>query len=221
MILAKKTNTLVQFTRQYGLGSTLKLGLDRTGRRVCGLQVTQMVWLTPERASPPEPKGEFTYRFLTAEDIDRFQDDPANDLTPRFRDRLLSGKHRCYAALDGDQLAAYGWYALEEVQPEDCFGFGLRLPSHAAYMYKGLTRPEYRGRRLHGYLMCRALQEMQADGVTRLISSVDWTNVPSLKSCARIGYEFIGCVVRWRQWGRERMHVSPRARREGVEFITP
>lgn len=218
MILAQKTNTLMQFTRQYGLGPTLKLGLDRTGRRICDLQVIQMVWLTPERAHAPEPQGDFTYRFLSAEDIDRCQDDPANELSPEFRDRILSGKHRCYAALDGDQLAAYGWYALEQVQPEDCFGIGLRLPPHVAYMYKGLTRPEYRGRRLHGYLMCRALKEMQSDGVTRLISSVDWTNIPSLKSWSRIGYEFIGCIARWRQWGRPRMRVSSKARRDGVDF---
>lgn len=219
MILAKKTSSLIRFTRRNGIGPALRLGVDRTGRRLCGLRVIEFVWLAPEKASAPEPKGTFTSRFLTAEEVERFQADPVNDLTLEFAERVASGKHFCFAALDGDRLAAYGWYALEQVEPEDCFGIGLRLPTTVAYMYKGLTRPEYRGQRLHGFLMCRALQELKSVGVARLISSVDWTNNASLKSCARIGYDFIGRVILWQQQGQPRIHVPRQARQFGVEYF--
>jgi hypothetical protein len=40
-----------------------------------------------------------------------------------------------------------------------------------------------------------ALQELAKRGITKLVSIVSWTNLPSLKSCWRLGYIDLGNML--------------------------
>lgn len=50
-------------------------------------------------------------RFPNTEEVISFAKDPANDLHPTFLQEALAHQDRCFAVLDGDRLASYGWYS--------------------------------------------------------------------------------------------------------------
>lgn len=198
--------------RQHGaaaLGWTL---VSAAGRRLAGLVFDEVVWLNVERISPAlKPDAAFEFRFLTPEELERYAADPIHDLDSTLAERVRAGLDHCFAALDGGRLAAYGWYALDSIEPEHASGVGFRYGTDAAFMYKGYTHPDYRGRRLHGIGMGLALRALDRYGVRRLVSLVEKINFASLKSCQRLGYECLGTMVT--QGPRARLLSFPRAAR--------
>jgi RimJ/RimL family protein N-acetyltransferase len=220
--LRRKLSTLRTEQSRFGWQSALRLVADRVGETLLGLKVVHVVWLdvgevVVSAASYPA----FTFRFLSSDEVASYAADPAYDLEPEMARRAADGRNSCFAALDGERLAAYGWYARDWIEPEHCDGFGLRMPADVVYMYKGFTHPDYRGQRLHGAVMGLALRDFAADGVRALISTVEWTNDASLKSCARLGYRQLGLLARARFLGRSWWRTSSKARERGVEIVTP
>ncbi|MFO1095844.1 MAG: GNAT family N-acetyltransferase [Planctomycetaceae bacterium] len=215
-------STLRTEQTRFGWRSLARLIADRVGGRLCGLSVSHVVWLDVDEvvvtaASLPK----YTFRFLTPEEVFQFAADPAHDLDGTMAQRAADGRNSCFAALDGDRLAAYGWYARHWIEPEHCDGFGLKMPPSVAYMYKGFTHPDYRGQRLHGAVMGLALRAFEAEGVRALISTVEWTNDASMKSCARLGYRRIGVLARAKVLGWPWWRTSSKVRERGVEIVTP
>ena len=214
--------SLAAVRNQFGTTAVLRALAARVGARLCGLVVAQVVWLdVGEVLATAASAPGFCFRELTPAEVVEYARDPSNDLEPEFVRRAGDGRNICYAALDGQRLAAYGWYARESIEAEHCFGFGLSLPPEVAYMYKGYTHPDYRGLRLHGITMGLALRHLSQSGVTALISTVDWTNEASLHSCARSGYRRLGQLIRCRLGGWEPHLVTAKARRQGVEVLHP
>jgi hypothetical protein len=192
---------------------------DRLGVRLINLGVSEVVWLSLDNIQlAGEPPAGFEFRFLGPVEIAGFVS-PANELTDEHVERAARGQDLCFAALHGDKLAAYGWYALGSIEGEHCDGVNLSFPADVAYMYKGFTHPDFRGQRLHGYAMRLALEKLAVEqGITHLVSTVGWTNWPSLKSCDRLGYERLGRMVTygWEPLSRERYPSAAQAR--GVRF---
>lgn len=138
---------------------------------------------------------DFTFGFLTAERIAFFAQDPAYYLDEKLAARILDGRDFCFAALKGDRLAAFVWFALECIEPEHADGVAISYPSDVAFVYFAFTHPDFRGRRLHSQLKSLALQAFAARGVRKLVSIVGWSNVASLKSCRRLGHRDLGPMV--------------------------
>ncbi len=187
---------LEQTRAKFGARAALESVLDRLGRLAAGLQVVEVVWLESSQVgdlSGEDPRFEF--RFLRADEVRRFAENSDLKLSSELAARIEAGRDMCFAALEGERLAAYGWYALDCIEGEHNFGVPMSFPADAAYMYNGFTHPDYRGLRLHGRVMGLALLGLEAKGVTRLVSTVDWTNHPSLRSCQRLGYERLGRIV--------------------------
>lgn len=152
--------------------------------------------------------------FLDEDQLRQLARDPANELDASFLNEALTKGDRCYAIMDGDKLAAYGWYSRMPTRidpPELLLGFDSGL----VYMYKGLTRHEYRGQRLHAIGMNRALQHYLEHGERGIISYVESTNFDSLKSCFRLGYSYFGSIYLWRVFGHYLRLYSPGCRRYG------
>jgi hypothetical protein len=169
---------------------------DRVGCVFAGRQVVEVVWLELDGLKiglDADPKFEF--RFLAAGEVASFAEEASNDLDGQMVERAAGGRDLCFAALCDGRLAAYGWYALDAIEAEHNFGVAMSYPSDVAYMYKGFTHPDFRGARLHGIGMGRALRELGQFGVSRLVSTVGWTNEASMKSCDRLGYERLGRIV--------------------------
>jgi ribosomal protein S18 acetylase RimI-like enzyme len=208
---------------RFGLSAACRTIAARIGSRLCGLVVTQVVWLdVGEALATAASAPGFCFRELTPAEIVQYARDPGNDLDPQFAQRAEDGRNICFAALDGARLAAYGWYAREGIEAEHCFGFALRLPHDVAYMYKGFTHPDYRGQRLHGIAMGLALQHLsRQEGIRALVSTVEWTNEASLRSCTRLGYRRLGQLVRFRFAGRDWRLTARALRGHGIGVVRP
>jgi hypothetical protein len=157
--------------------------------------IFKVVWLDRDLLRMPPRNPDFEYRLLTADEVGRFAQDPDYYLGPEIAERVRIGREKVFAALSGDRLAAFGCYALGSIGPERASGIAMSYPSDVAYMAFGLTHPDFRGARLHGLLMGLALQELEAFGVTKLVSIVEWSNASSLKSCWRLGYRCLGTMT--------------------------
>jgi RimJ/RimL family protein N-acetyltransferase len=193
--------------------------VDRIGGRLLNLSVSEVVWLGLDdiKLAGDLPEG-FEFRFLSADEVAAFAA-PENELDERHVRRAQQGHDLCFAAISDERLAGYGWYALGSIEGEHCDGVNLSFPSDVSYMYKGFTHPDFRGLRLHGFAMRLALEALAAEyDVRSLVSTVDWTNLASLKSCDRLGYQRLGRIVTY-GWGPlSRARFPQGAIERGVRF---
>ena len=184
---------LQAFRERFGTNGALLKSLDTLLHKLLGISIFTVVWLDVDSlAAMPDPGPEFEFRFLTADEVARYAADPAYYIEPVMADRVRDGREVCFAALAGDRLAAFGFYALHFIEPRHASGVAMSFPPHVAFMTYGLTHPDFRGARLHGHIMGRALQQLGARGITTFASLVARSNLASLKSCYRLGYESLG-----------------------------
>lgn len=184
------------FRERHGTKGAIYKTLDVVLHKAFRAYVHAVVWLDVKSLSemaPPDPQ--FTFRFLTADEVESYAKDPIYFIDPTLADAIRSGHELCFAALAGDRLAAFGCYTLQSVPPEQAAGAAMSFPTDVAYMSYGYTHPDFRGARLHGLVMGLALQEMANRGITKLVSIVAWTNWASLKSCNRLGYLNLGNMI--------------------------
>lgn len=215
--MLKATRTIVETARKNGWAAGRRLAEDRIGRRLWSRTVTELVWLDHADIDPEllDAKGGHA-RFLTREEVVAATDDPGTGMEPEIVERFDRGD-RCFGIFVDGRLAASGWFAFDSIEPEHCFGFGIAMPASVSYMYKGFTHPDFRGQRLHGVVMAMALDAMaQSDGITALVSTVDWTNEASLRSCDRLGYQRLGQVIAWRSNGRQSLSAPTNAAARGL-----
>ena len=207
------------FRERYGVKGVAHKALDTVLNKVLRASVNTVVWLDVKALAdmaPPDPQ--FTFRFLTADEVATYATDPVYHLDAALADRVRGGRDLCFAALAGDRLAAFGWYALESIEPEHAGGVAMSFPSDVAFMYFGFTHPDFRGARLHGLVMGLALRELAQRGVTKLVSIVAWTNLASLKSCYRLGYINLGNMFTVGGGKRTVGWYPQAAKRLGVRF---
>jgi ribosomal protein S18 acetylase RimI-like enzyme len=204
----------------YGTVAAFQWVVNFVGHKLVALTVVRLVWLDLARLAPQDPVTGFDCRFLGPEEIRSFSRDPANDLSEGMADRAAASRDLCFAAVskENGRLAAYGWYAMECIEPEHNLGVAMSYPPDVAYMYKGFTHPDFRGKRLHGALMGMALRELGSRGVGKLVSTVEWTNWPSLRSCSRLGYVVLGTIVVLGPGDGFILHVPAAGKRLGVRF---
>jgi len=167
-----------------------------------------MLSVTPETVDAGFLSGdtERVHRFLSPPELAALSGDPLYQMPPDFLSQALAKGDRCYAILDGARLASYGWYSrVETLVTED---LALRFAPEWVYMYKGFTRPEYRGQRLHAIGMARAMMEYVNEGARGIVSFVEANNFSSLKSCYRMGYTKAGTIVALKVGPRHLIHVG-------------
>ncbi len=160
----------------------------------------------------PDPSftdsGKYRALFLDPSMLYRFSADPENEMSEEFVEDALSKGDECFAVLDGETLAAYGWYSNSPtaIDPPD---LTLHFGNEFIYQYKGFTRERYRGRRLYAIGITRALQHYLARGYKGFVSYVEWNNFASLRSSYRMGFVDFGAIFVTRVFGRLRLHSTP------------
>ncbi len=158
--------------------------------------------VTMETLNPKYLKGNdaYTHTFLNEQQLRRYGKDPQTEMSETFLNRVLPKGDRCFAILDGETLASYGWYSTKPtaINPE----LDLYFDDRWVYMFKGYTHPSYRGQRLHAIGMAKALEAFTKEGYKGLISYVATNNFASLKSVYRMGYVNIGKVKIYRIFGK-------------------
>ena len=105
--------TIQESINKFGVSKTLfdlfykSVNTITYGKILQGMTVT-MDTLDPRYLEGPE---HYTYQILTAKQIADFARDPHNNLPAEFLEYADAKGDECYAILDGDRLAAYGWYS--------------------------------------------------------------------------------------------------------------
>lgn len=154
--------------------------------------------------------------FQPARTLRRFAVAPANELSHAFLREALRKGDACYAICEGTKLVSSGWYSTQPTAIEP--GLVLHFDSSYVYMYKGLTRPPYRGQRLYEVGVTRALQHYLAQGARGFVSCVDAANLDSLKACERMGYRVFGSIYVLRLFGRHFAFSSRGCREFGLRL---
>ena len=187
----------------------------RVTRRAVGLQLVQP-WTCDLRciAEPPWDDA-YEFRPLDADDVRRLAVDPAVDLAHTTALRLAAGGRRCFAAMDGPNLACYVWFAENGVGPEDTMGIPVSLPSDACYLFNAFTAPAYRRRGIYVRTATRALWELCRLGKARAIALIEYGNVASMRSHGRIGMKPQGWIVSLGRGGLACRWCAPAARQCG------
>ncbi len=186
--LFRKVSKANGIRRQFGTMAMLQHGINTVGGRLFGFEALTLVWLpVDEMKIALDLPDDTQMRFLTPAEVELFAQDPANDFAESHVEKAQAGTDLCFAALIDGRLASYGWYTLGRAFAIGDHDLLMRGPSNAAYMHSGFTHPDFRGRRLHGIGMGRALKALSERGVNALLSDVNWANRASLKSCVRPG----------------------------------
>lgn len=181
----------------------------RAANKMTDVRVLCGMALTMDTVDPSflEESAGMTWGFLSEEQLEAsLGQGTEKDMDRDFIRQAIAKGDRCYGALDGDRIAAYGWYSTRPTTVTD--GLVLRFDQAWAYMYKGYTLPEYRGRRLHGLAMARAMRAYVEEGKKGLVSYVDASNEASLKSCRRMGYREMGLLLGALVAGRWMTHAT-------------
>lgn len=180
--------------QKFGLAAVSYCSFYRLMNRLTFYKVLQGMTVTMDTLDPKYLQGneKYTYQFLDKEQLRFYANEPGNQISHDFLDRALSKGDHCYAILDGDKLASYGWYS---DQPTFITSqLVLHFDPSWIYMFKGYTNPAYRGQRLHAVGMARALQAFSERGYKGIISYVETNNYASLRSVYRMGYRNFGRV---------------------------
>jgi len=186
-------------------------GLDviyRAINKVARFMALTMLSVTPDTVDRTFLSGnaEQVHRFLSPREVEALSRDPSNELPPDFVSQALGKGDRCYAILSGDLLASYGWYSRQETPITE--ELTLCFSPEWVYMYRGFTRPEYRGQRLHAIGMARAMMEYAREGCRGVVSYVEANNSSSLRSCYRMGYVKAGTILALKLGRRHLIHVG-------------
>lgn len=150
--------------------------------------------------------------FLGAGELRKYAQQSASQISMQFLDAAIARGDQCYAFRHGEELAAYGWYAVGPT-PIGLPDLVLTFAPGYVYMYKGYTAARHRGQRLHAIGKTRALAHYRAKGCKGLLSYLEADNFNSLKSGLRMGAEHFGSIYIVRILGRNYAFSSPGCRR--------
>ena len=228
-MLFKKISKIIE-TSRYNL-ATRRLSLPHIclaiASRITYTEVLVVLRLeqTSTEAPPTVPEG-CTMRLVTQGDIQRAAQEKDTELHLPYVKEALARGDRCFGVFSDERLLSYSWYSKSATGVTQELKF--EFPQPHIYMHHAFTRPEARGRRLHGASIRAALAALGQEQEANMLAIVSAANVASLKSCKRGGFAplghfyLLGGFNRLLAWSGQRCrrfgcNVTPR--RNGFHFI--
>jgi|GEM_PF-2361694 len=176
----------------------------RLAQRFVVLDITKLLVKEADDGVNVSPKGSLECRRLSPEELLAASKDPALGIEADMVARIQSGLDECVAAMDQDQVAGYLWVARQGIEAEhNCgnhplTGVAASYEADTAFIYKVFSLASYRGRRIFPALACYTAEMLKREeGITRLVSTTDWTNAAALAGFRRAGFNSIGNVYRF------------------------
>jgi hypothetical protein len=198
----------------FGLATTLYHAAFRAINYLTYFTVLKCMTVTAVDSHYLKSNNRYSYMFLTPDMLFKFAKNQDYDLPEEFLQQALKKGDECYAILDGDTLASYGWYSDKPTNISDALRF--HFSNAYIYMYKGYTHNNYRGQRLHAIGMTLALKEYLSRGLKGIVSYVESTNFSSLKSVYRMGYQDVGKIYILKIFGKYLVLRTKGCREYGV-----
>jgi ribosomal protein S18 acetylase RimI-like enzyme len=141
----------------------------------------------------------------------RYRLSTVRELWPRMAD-LAPKSLECLALLGPDGYAVgYGFLAWGTARMPE-IAFDWPLPPGEAYVHDCVILPEFRGRRLYGYLLDHLCRHARRHGATRALIAVDAGNVPSVRGIERAGFQRDREAAFRRAWSWRRVRWIPTTR---------
>lgn len=184
---------LVEVRRRFGVWAGLQSLVYGICRRLLRLRVYHVVVAETTDAVTINDKSQS--RFLAADEVRCFAEDPCNDLDKNIHRRLNSGKNFCLGTIFDGRLVSYSWFAVDSIEGEHACGSLISFPPKVAYFYKAFTLPKYRGLGIHQSTLLQALRELHAHGIRQVFGLVEVNNLSSLKSCFHAGFRQTGRLI--------------------------
>jgi ribosomal protein S18 acetylase RimI-like enzyme len=199
---------IIHEAKEIGIPGAYRQFSHRILNKAVNYQVLKGMKITMHDLSPSssEHSDQFEGRFLDYPTLLELSKDPDSKLPLSFVDEAVKRGDECYGLWNGKELAGYGWYSKRPTAIRD--GLFLHFDDGYIYMYKGYTKPNYRGQRVHSLGMAQALKAYSNQGYKGFVSYVESHNVRSLRSVYRLGYADIGKIFILRAFGRYLIHHS-------------
>ncbi len=164
--------------------------------------------LTAEGANPAlasdEACGAYDCRFASRDDLVMMSSQFGPVLTSEYVATALDKRDDCFAVFDGPKCAAFGWYSRRPTVIRD--DLVVHFDPEWIYMYHGYTPPEYRGQKLHGMGIVRAMYAYAERGARGMISIAEEVNYRTHNSAYRMG--FVDCGKMWRVGVGKLSHIG-------------
>lgn len=132
------------------------------------------------------PKIKVKIDQVMEDDIYKLKDIVYEDKYRRFQERFRKGRV-CFAALDGERIAGFGWISLEDEYETDT-RIEVKLNDKEAYLYDSYVTPEYRSNKLYAAMLAEEMRYLNSHGYDKAIALVESENVPALKNIKSAGY---------------------------------
>lgn len=214
--MAKKLETVRKDIVNYGFWNAVNIILLKLINKIVTFQVNTCMVISTVNESFLKIDPKFEHGFAEIGSLMKYSLNKENELPQDFVQAATDKGDECYAITDNGNLASYGWYShkptIVDLGQLFCFN-----PSYV-YMYKGYTKKDYRGQRLHAVGMSFALKHYLDNGLNGIASCVESTNFESLKSCWRMGYKKVGTVYTLKIFGKVFNYSTRSCKEYGIYF---
>jgi hypothetical protein len=170
----------------------------KLANRIGHLDILRLHELISERVNPASVSadacGSYDCRFASRDDLAMMSEQFGAILPPDYVATSHGKGDQCLAIFDGSTCAAFGWYSRCPTVIRDTLV--LHFDAAWVYMYHGYTSPGYRGQRLHGLGIGKAMLAFSERGIRGMISVVEEVNYRTHSSGYRLG--FVDCGRIWR-----------------------
>ncbi len=133
----------------------------------------------------PEPKLNVECRLLNTDYIQQISN--LSNLDRKKIKGFFKNGSKCLAAFHNGQLIAYVWCHYHDYY-FPFFAYCLDV-HQTAYIGPNFVSPEFRGNRLHRFLLTKLLAILQEEGYQNIWSSVLDNNYPSIKGLMQVGFK--------------------------------
>ena len=162
--------------------------------------------------------GAYRHGLFKPQDLERYADDPDNDLSREFLEYAAAQGDTCYATFEGDKLVSYCWNSQKPTAIED--GLHIEYRPGYIYRYKEYTRPSHRGRRISTFARAESLCVSAVSGVKGYAGYVEADNFVSYRALQRSGHMFPGFVIVLGDGAAPWIWHSPAAKEWGFRVVS-
>ena len=210
--MSMKLDLIKKNVQHHGVTNVLRQYSLKIINKAMFVNVLTCIAISKTKPSSLDIDPKYEHGFLDNDKLMKFSKDEDHELPSDFLEAAISKGDECYAVTDAGNLASYGWYSNKDTLT-NIESLSFCFDPKYIYMYKGLTKRDYRGQKLHAVGMSWALNRYLEKGFSGIVSYVEATNFDSLKSCWRMGYEKVGTIYIFKIFGKV-FHVPSRSCRK-------
>jgi hypothetical protein len=174
---------------------------------------------TPKDPLEPAPPNGIRLCLLRPEELLEAAADPELDLDPDFIRAAVAQGDVTVGAFEGARLVAYSWSTF--VAAPFYEGLWVRVGRPYRYIYKSLTRPSHRARRIYIAIMRLADAHFLERGCAGEIGFTNIANLASLGSQRSLGRRKVGYTGYITLFGQCFSFRTPAVKRLGVVIFRP